>query len=145
MPRWMRSTRVLAWNRSQPGVVHDHDRPPATSHQGTGPGLFVGTPTLAYGFISAILIATSGGIAWYAWNWSAQAVLGATSADGILGSVGTPGDVPLVDTTPVEPGRLTGYTDCAQVGRVDGGLRPGQPVWSRLRKSSKLAARPSGP
>ena len=32
--------------------------------------LFVGTPTLAYGFISAILIATSGGIAWYAWNWT---------------------------------------------------------------------------
>jgi hypothetical protein len=39
--------------------------------------LFVGTPTLAYGFISAILIATSGGIAWYAWNWSEQAVLAA--------------------------------------------------------------------
>ncbi len=31
--------------------------------------LFVGTPTLAYGFISVILIATSGGIAWCAWNW----------------------------------------------------------------------------
>ena len=39
--------------------------------------LFVGTPTLAYAFISAILIATSGGIAWYAWNWSEQAVLAA--------------------------------------------------------------------
>ena len=39
--------------------------------------LFVGTPTLAYGFISAILIATSAGIAWYAWNWSEQAVLAA--------------------------------------------------------------------
>jgi hypothetical protein len=39
--------------------------------------LFVGTPTLAYGLISAILIATSGGIAWYAWNWSEQAVLAA--------------------------------------------------------------------
>ena len=39
--------------------------------------LFVGTPTLAYGFISAILIATSGGIAWYAWNWSEQPVLAA--------------------------------------------------------------------
>ena len=34
--------------------------------------LFVGTPTLAYAFISVILIATSGGIAWYAWNWSEQ-------------------------------------------------------------------------
>ncbi len=39
--------------------------------------LFVGTPTLAYGFISAILIATSAGIAWYAWNWSEQADLAA--------------------------------------------------------------------
>ena len=37
--------------------------------------LFVGTPTLAYGFISAILIATSGGIAWYAWNWNEPAPL----------------------------------------------------------------------
>ena len=37
--------------------------------------LFVGTPTLAYGFISAILIATSGGIAWYAWNWPDPAAL----------------------------------------------------------------------
>ena len=37
--------------------------------------LFVGTPTLAYGFISAILIATSGGIAWYAWNWREPAAL----------------------------------------------------------------------
>jgi hypothetical protein len=37
--------------------------------------LFVGTPTLAYGFISAILIATSGGIAWYAWHWSEPAAL----------------------------------------------------------------------
>ncbi len=37
--------------------------------------LFVGTPTLAYAFISAILIATSGGITWYAWNWSEPAAL----------------------------------------------------------------------
>jgi hypothetical protein len=37
--------------------------------------LFVGTPTLAYGFISVILIATSGGIAWYAWNWPDPAAL----------------------------------------------------------------------
>jgi hypothetical protein len=34
--------------------------------------LFVGTPTLSYAFISAILIATSGGITWYAWNWTEQ-------------------------------------------------------------------------
>lgn len=37
--------------------------------------LLVGTPTLSYGFISAILIATSGGIAWYAWNWPDPAAL----------------------------------------------------------------------
>jgi Na+/melibiose symporter-like transporter len=37
--------------------------------------LFVGTPTLAYGFISVILIATSGGIAWYAWNWADPAAI----------------------------------------------------------------------
>lgn len=35
--------------------------------------LLVGTPTLSYGFISAILIATSAGIAWYAWNWAESA------------------------------------------------------------------------
>ena len=28
--------------------------------------LFVGTPTLAYAFLSIVLIATSGGIAWFA-------------------------------------------------------------------------------
>ncbi|MFZ0341157.1 MAG: DUF6326 family protein, partial [Gaiellaceae bacterium] len=32
--------------------------------------LFVGTPTLAYAFLSIILIGTSGVIAWWAWRWS---------------------------------------------------------------------------
>jgi len=32
--------------------------------------LFVGTPTLAYVFFSAILIATSAAAVWYAWKWS---------------------------------------------------------------------------
>jgi len=36
--------------------------------------LFVGTPTLAYGFLSIVLIATSGGIAWIAWKWSSDEV-----------------------------------------------------------------------
>lgn len=31
--------------------------------------LFVGIPTLAYTFLSIILIATSAVIAWYAWRW----------------------------------------------------------------------------
>jgi hypothetical protein len=36
--------------------------------------LFVGTPTLAYAFLSIVLIATSGGIAWFAWKWSSDEV-----------------------------------------------------------------------
>jgi Na+/melibiose symporter-like transporter len=36
--------------------------------------LFVGTPTLAYAFLSIVLIATSGGIAWFAWKWSSDDV-----------------------------------------------------------------------
>jgi hypothetical protein len=32
--------------------------------------LFVGTPTLAYAFLSIILIGTSAIIAWWAWRWS---------------------------------------------------------------------------
>jgi hypothetical protein len=32
--------------------------------------LFVGTPTLAYAFLSIILIATSAVIVWLAWTWS---------------------------------------------------------------------------
>jgi Na+/melibiose symporter-like transporter len=32
--------------------------------------LFVGTPTLAYAFLSIILIGTSSVIAWWAWRWS---------------------------------------------------------------------------
>jgi ABC-type branched-subunit amino acid transport system permease subunit len=31
--------------------------------------LFVGTPTLAYAFLSIILIATTAVIVWYAWRW----------------------------------------------------------------------------
>lgn len=34
--------------------------------------LFVGTPTLAYAFLSIVLIATSGVIAWFAWRWSSD-------------------------------------------------------------------------
>jgi Na+/melibiose symporter-like transporter len=36
--------------------------------------LFVGTPTLAYAFLSIVLIATSGVIAWFAWRWSSDEV-----------------------------------------------------------------------
>jgi hypothetical protein len=36
--------------------------------------LFVGTPTLAYAFLSIVLIATSGVIAWFAWTWSSDEV-----------------------------------------------------------------------
>jgi hypothetical protein len=32
--------------------------------------LFVGTPTLAYAFLSIVLIATTAVIVWYAWRWS---------------------------------------------------------------------------
>jgi Na+/melibiose symporter-like transporter len=32
--------------------------------------LFVGTPTLAYAFLSIILIGTSAVIVWWAWRWS---------------------------------------------------------------------------
>lgn len=31
--------------------------------------LFVGTPTLAYAFVSAALVATCAVIVWFAWNW----------------------------------------------------------------------------
>jgi MFS family permease len=31
--------------------------------------LFVGTPTLAYAFLSIVLIATTAVIVWYAWRW----------------------------------------------------------------------------
>jgi membrane protein implicated in regulation of membrane protease activity len=36
--------------------------------------LFVGTPTLPYAFLSIVLIATSGVIAWFAWKWSSDEV-----------------------------------------------------------------------
>ena len=36
--------------------------------------LFVGTPTLAYAFLSIVLIATSGAITWFAWRWSSGEV-----------------------------------------------------------------------
>jgi len=32
--------------------------------------LFVGTPTLAYGFLSIVLIGTTAIIVWYAWRWT---------------------------------------------------------------------------
>lgn len=36
--------------------------------------LFVGTPTLAYAFLSIVLIATSGAIVWLAWRWTSAEV-----------------------------------------------------------------------
>jgi Na+/melibiose symporter-like transporter len=32
--------------------------------------LFVGTPTLAYAFLSIVMIGTTGVITWYAWRWT---------------------------------------------------------------------------
>lgn len=32
--------------------------------------LFVGTPTLAYAFLSIVMIGATGVITWYAWKWS---------------------------------------------------------------------------
>lgn len=36
--------------------------------------LFVGTPTLAYAFITAVMIAVGAAVVWYAWQWTEGAV-----------------------------------------------------------------------